>query len=496
VTTTERLTPAPDGPAPGDQGPPSILGPEHRALTIGIVATILVVAFEAMAVATAMPVAVRDLDGLSLYAWGFSAFMVTSLVGMVVSGVVSDRRSPLVPHVVSGVTLAAGLVVAGTAPTMAVFIAGRALQGVGAGLSIVAIYVVVARTYPSSMRPRIFSAISSAWVMPALIGPAVAGWAAELFSWRVVFLGVLPLIVPAMTLVVLAMRGREGLTTAASAEPAERGWLGRAGRVRTLLALTTAAGAAMLQVAGQRIGEDGAAVAPTAALAVVGAVLLGAALPRLLPRGTLRAARGLPSTILMRGVIAGAFFAAEAFVPLMLVNERSLSPGMAGLPLTAGAIGWALGSWYQGRPATTVPRWRIVQVGCFLVAFGVSGLCLAVPATLPPYLGGALWAVAGLGMGLAMSSISVLMLELSPPAEQGANSAGLQVSEAVNSVVLIGTAGALFAALHVAPGRDGGTFVTIYLLMAAVAAFGALVVAPRLRVAEASPSRRVSLSRR
>jgi MFS family permease len=475
VTTTEQRNPA--GAAPT---PPSILGREHRSLTVGIIATILVIAFEAMAVATAMPVAVRALDGLSLYAWGFSAFLVTSLIGMVVAGVVADRRGPLVPYIVSGVTLAAGLVVAGTAPTMAVFIAGRAVQGIGAGLSIVALYVVVARTYPSSMRPRIFSAISSAWVLPALIGPAVAGWVAELVSWRAVFLGVLPFVVPAMVLVVLAVRGRPGLSSDGS-DPADPGWLGRSGRIRTGLALATAIGAALLQVAGQRVGQAGAEVLPTVVLALAGGALLLTALPRLLPAGTLRAARGLPSTILMRGVIAGAFFAAEAFVPLMLVNERSLSPGMAGLPLTGGALGWAVGSWYQGRPATTRPRWRIVQTGCALVAVGVSGLSLAVPAALPPYVGGALWSVAGLGMGLAMSSISVLMLELSPPADQGANSAGLQVSEAVNSVVLIGAAGALFAALHVAPGRDGRTFVTIYLTMAAVAAFGALFVAPRLR---------------
>ena len=52
-------------------------------------------AFEAMAVATAMPVAVRDLEGLRFYAWAFSAFMIASLVGMVVAGDVWDRRGPV-----------------------------------------------------------------------------------------------------------------------------------------------------------------------------------------------------------------------------------------------------------------------------------------------------------------------------------------------------------------------------------------------------------------
>src|SRR5688500_11442344 len=98
-----------------------------------------------MAVATAMPVAVRELDGLLFYAWGFSAFFIASLVGMVVSGEVSDRRGPVLPFVVSLVLFVVGLVLAGLATSMAMFVAGRALQGVGAGLNIVALYVVVGR---------------------------------------------------------------------------------------------------------------------------------------------------------------------------------------------------------------------------------------------------------------------------------------------------------------------------------------------------------------
>ena len=95
-------------PASGDR----IFGPEWRTLTIGILAVVSLVAFEAMAVATAMPVAVRELDGLRLYAWGFSAFLTASLVGMVVAGDHSDRRGPRTPFVLAVLTFGAGLVVA------------------------------------------------------------------------------------------------------------------------------------------------------------------------------------------------------------------------------------------------------------------------------------------------------------------------------------------------------------------------------------------------
>jgi hypothetical protein len=56
----------------------------QRALTIGLCATIVAIAFEAISVATAMPVAARDLDRLSYYAWAFSLFLIGMLFATVV----------------------------------------------------------------------------------------------------------------------------------------------------------------------------------------------------------------------------------------------------------------------------------------------------------------------------------------------------------------------------------------------------------------------------
>ena len=75
------------------------------------------------------------------------------------------------------------------------------------------------------------------------------------------------------------------------------------------------------------------------------------------------------------------------------------------------------------------------------------------------------WLVAGLGMGVGITSLSVLVLELSPIEEQGANAAALQVSDALGSILLIGAAGAIFAGLH-KPGQDNaGVFLLIFAVM-------------------------------
>src|SRR4051812_28571630 len=164
------------------------------------------VAFESMAVATAMPTAVAELDGLAWYGWPFSAYLVASVVGMVLGGDVGDRRGSRTALLTGVALFAAGLLAAGVAGDMALFIAARALQGVGGGMIAVALFVVAGQTYGPALRPRLFGAFSAAWVVPALVGPLIAGLVTEHATWRLVFLGMLPLIAVGLLLVLPAVR--------------------------------------------------------------------------------------------------------------------------------------------------------------------------------------------------------------------------------------------------------------------------------------------------
>ncbi|CAM5571202.1 MFS transporter [Streptomyces canarius] len=82
-----------DPPAEQDGG---VLSRAYRALSVdALLPVVVLIAFEATAVGTAMPVAARELDGLALYAFAFSGYFTTSLLGMVLAGQWSDRRSQL-----------------------------------------------------------------------------------------------------------------------------------------------------------------------------------------------------------------------------------------------------------------------------------------------------------------------------------------------------------------------------------------------------------------
>ena len=386
------------------------------------------IAFEAMAVGTAMPTAVAELDGLAWYGWPFSAFLVASVVGMVVGGDVGDRRGPRIALPWGVGAFAAGLLVAGLAGHMAVFVAGRAVQGLGAGVMVVLLYVIAGHAYDLALRPRLFGAISAAWVLPALVGPLAAGLVTTYASWRLVFLGLLPLIAVGAFLV-LSVAG----ALAAPGSPAP------VGRGRRWWAVLAGLGIVALQYAGQRL--DLVAVP----VAVVGVAALAAGLRPLLPRGTARGARGLPAVVGSRGLLAGAFFGMDALLPLLLTTVHGYSPTAAGIPLTAGAVGWALASQVQGR-FPRASRERLLRLGFVLLATGLAGTVLAAVPALggwPAYL---TWAVAGLGMGLGMPSVGVLLLEQSPEHRRGADSAALQIADVTMSALCIGLAGVLVAA--------------------------------------------------
>lgn len=460
-------------------GGEGVLGRGYRALSVGIVSVVVLIAFEATAVGTAMPVAARELDGVALYAFAFSGYFTTSLFGMVLSGQWSDRRGPVGALTAGIAAFGAGLLLSGTAGAMWLFILGRAVQGFGGGLVIVALYVVVGRAYPERLRPAIMAGFAAGWVVPSIVGPLAAGAVTEQLGWRWVFVGIPVLVVFPLALALPQIRRR----AAGPVDNADGQGSRDLGRRRIRLALAVSLGAGLLQYAAQDLRL--LSLLP----GLAGAALLVPAVLGLLPRGTYRAARGLPSVVLLRGVAAGSFVAAESFVPLMLVTQRGLSPTLAGFSLAAGGGTWALGSWVQSRARVEPYRERLMTAGMVLVAAAIATAPSVLIDSVPVWTVAVAWGFGCFGMGLVISSSSVLLLHLSAPEEAGTNSAALQISDGLSNAVLLAAGGAAFAALgggtvsHTATQASGShpaAFAVVFLPMAAVALVGAWVTT-RLR---------------
>jgi len=450
------------------------MGPAYRLLTVALLALVTIIAFEVMAISTAMPSVARELDAVRSYGLAFSVMLTAEMLGIVLAGVWSDRRGPLPPLFAGQVLMAAGSALAGLAPTFAVLLAGRLIAGLGSGLIVVALYVVIGRAYPDALRPKVFSWVSAAWVLPSLIGPPIAGWLASTWSWRWVFLIVLAPIAVTFTVVSTQRHrmspgpGSRGSTADQTEQSDESKRSDRSEHRRlALLGLGVAVSAGVMQWGSDQLVPAHALPIALTALGLVGVAVTA---PRLVPPGTLRMSRGLPAVMSSRFLLTASFNGALTFIPLMLVNERHLSLTTAGIMLTVGALGWSFGSFVQGHRVMHNRGSELVVAGGAWLTVGILLLAAIAEFGWHYYLVGLATALCGLGMGLAMSSISVLSLALSPVSDHGRMSSSLQLSDVLGSVMGISAAGAVFAAMHNPDGSDIRVFELIWVSLAALAA--------------------------
>ena len=429
-----------------------LFGTQHRAVTVGIVLLISLTAFEAMGVGTAMPALVADLGSVSSYAWPFVAFIAANVVGTVLGGRWCDARGPRAmllggPDPVrdraarrrhrdhddpaAAGTRAPGLRRGGDGR--------RGLRPDRAG--------VQPAGAPGGVRADLLG-LGGALARGATGG---SGLVTERFSWHWVFLGLLPLVVLAVALVLPASRH---LAAPAEPPPARRGLVPAA--------VLAAAGVAALSWSGQHPEGTGVLIA-LAALAV-----LVPALRRLVPPGTFSARRGIAAVVAGRALIAGSFFTANAYLPLMLTASHGWSLTAAGSPLIVGSLGWSAASAWQGRHPD-LPRPRLLRWGFVGVASGLAGLLLVAPTWGLPWLALPAFGVAGLGMGIGYSALSFLLLQDSEPGDVGFNSSSAQLADQLSQAVFVGLGGALLA-LAARPAPALAALVVVLVLLASAGA--------------------------
>lgn len=410
---------------------------ERLWITLGATALIFLAALESLAVTTVMPIVAADLDGADLYAVAFAGTLATGVIGMVAVGAWADRAGPRAPLYAAVVLFFIGLLVAGFATTMPTFLAGRLIQGLGAGGQTVALYVVVARIYPAWLHGRVFAIFAAAWVVPSMIGPFLAGAVAEFLHWRWAFLGVSVLVAVAFVLVMYRLKDFElgPLETDTAKTP------GVSIGVRLILAIIIATAAVGV---GLTVDLPDGLGWPAAALAII---VIAITIRPLLPKGALRARAGLPSVVLMRAIVAGAFFSAEVYIPYLLMQHFDFSPTWAGVALTLAALAWAAGSAMQGRYGERLGPVRLSAISLMLVFIGLASVLFVALSMSAPWVVVVGWGIAGGGMGLLYPRLTVLTLAYSKPGSEGFNSSALSIADSTGSAVAIAIAGLAFGTL-------------------------------------------------
>ena len=448
-----------------------LFAPGLRGLTGGLVLTITLVALESLAIGTVLPIVAEELGDLALYGWVYSAFFLGSLVGIVVSGGALDRM-PLHRPFAAGLGLfALGLLIGGLAPSMPVLVLARFIQGLGGGAVSPTAYTAIGRCLPVPLQPRMFAMLSTAWVVPGIIGPSLAAVVGELAGWRWVFLGLLPFLAVAGGMAISALRRVEGSAPPAVGRPGDTG-------ARLARAIAAAAGAGLL-VAALGVTTPWLVVVGVAA----GAALLLPAFRRLTPRGTLLLAVGVPAAVLLRGVMTFAFFSGDAYIPLLLQTWRGTPATLTGVVFTATTIAWTAGTWIQARRIDRHGPRLFVALGFALFALGAALTVPAVLVAVPPEITIVTWTIAGVGMGLMYSAVTIVVLRGVDPDQQGSASSSLQLSDILGTALGTGVAGAITAAGERAGGDGLGVALGLVFAMSCVVSLLGLAASHRLGTA-------------
>lgn len=434
----------------------------RRATTFGLVALMSLMSFNTVAVATILPVVARELNAMDYYSWPLVAFFAFVVVGTVAAGRHCGRTSPLAVLVCGGAGLGVGLVIAGLAPSMAVLVAGRVLQGVGTGVVLVSTFVLIATVYPVDAQPRMFSLMTSVGVLPSLVGPPVAGIVAEYSSWRLVFLAW----VPAVAAVLLLLR----VTPLPPHEPpgGQNSW-GAGNRGALVFAFLVAAGLTIVQFSANiSIGYG-------LVLLVVSVALIGPALVRLLPPGTMSLRAGLPAVVAYRGLTLAPYSMITAFLPLIFTDVYGRGTAAVGLPLAVATVAWVVSAFAIGRFGS-VNHISVIRFGCVQSMLSMLGIAVLLAVGGGPiWLLSAIYVVNSAVLGAAGPGTAVLLFRSCPEGAQASSSSAMMLSDAVSKVMALGLSGLVLTAFLTRGGSVASALALCLFIFAVIYGLAALL---------------------
>lgn len=426
-----------------------------RAIWWITIILISISAFEVIAVATAMPEIARILQGQDLYSISFGVTMAGQLFSTVMAGQICDKTGPKISLLWGVFLFMLGISISGFSLNMWIFCLGRAVQGVGVGITLVSLYVIISEVVPEKIRPKYFAAIATAWVIPSLIGPVITGIIVDFLSWRIVFILVPIIIIFGSYFAypfILKIPLRKGpipklefLTADKSKDPEILAMV-RKYNVKDRKLLLSALGLALGTALVQTLGSKDSPVIGIWQYILLGISLFAifSAFPRLTPPGTYKLRPGLPSLVMSRVFLMGPYVAAELFLPLFL-DSRGWSTTESGTVLTVGAITWAISSQIQGIIPDDAIRAKYAPWGCFIGAFGILITGVATTGLLAPYTVLIGWGIMGFGIGFAYPCITLLALDQAPDGKFGETSGALQLADTLGSALCVAFVGVISA---------------------------------------------------
>lgn len=411
---------------------------ERRLAVIGVMLSLFLAALDQTIVGTALPRIIQELNGLDLYAWVATSYLLASVVALPVFGRLAELMAGKWVLLIASVIFLAGSALAGAAPSMEALVAFRGVQGFGGGGLFATAITTIGLLYPPRERGRIQGVFGAVFGLSSIAGPWLGGLLTDHLSWRWVFYVNMPVGAVALYFLIRHMP---------RLEPERRSSFDLPGALT--LALWTVPLILACSWGGSTYPWSSARILGLFALAAVGLALF-IAVER-------RSAQPLFDLSLFRNetfrwanlallFFGGTFLGGIVFLPLYLVQVKGFSATNSGLSLTPLTLGVVAGSMLAGQLAVRAGRYKplllLSSLGA-LIIFGVFYATLSV--TTPLWQVVALMVLLGVAFGPSMPLYTMAVQNAVTRERMGTASSATQFFRQVGSTVAVALMGTVLS---------------------------------------------------
>jgi EmrB/QacA subfamily drug resistance transporter len=387
----------------------------------------------------ALPTLARELSATtSQLQWMVDSYILVFAGLLLVAGALSDRFGRRLALLAGLAIFGVGSIASAFVVTADQLILARAFMGVGAALTMPSTLSIIANVFDDDERPKAIAAWSAVSGLGIVVGPILGGWLLEHFAWNAIFLVNVPVVIAGIVAILLVVPESKAVR-APALDP-----VGAALSVAGLVALVYG----IIEVPAQ--GWDDPLIIGSLAAA---AVLLGAFLawerrvaePMLdvrLFRNPRFSAASLSVTLVMFSLMGVLFFLTQYLQGVL--GLTALETGVRFVPLAIGVIVSApISAALTGRFGAKVAT----AFGLFVTA-GSLALLATVTVGSGDLLIGSVLAIAGFGLGVAMTPATDAIMGALPKEQAGVGSAVNDTTREIGGAIGVAVLGSVFSAVY------------------------------------------------
>jgi len=355
--------------------------------------------------ATLLPSIVADIGGSYLMSWPTTTFVAASIIAATGSAVVSKAIGNRRAFCGGAMIYATGSVLCALAPSIALIIVGRFIQGLGGGLLAALGYILVRSIFAEALWPRVFGLLASVWSVTVLVGPLIGGIFAGYGYWRGAF---------------FTVAGAAGLLAIGAfiVFPPSTTENQNEYRFPFFRVILICAYIAFLSLAGVLVDP---AVKGALIVTAVGAFVLLLRIDRaadapLLPSDAFSLRTTTGTALWMVLLLSGAYSPLAIYAPLFLQRLHGVTPLIAGYMVAGASLAWTCAALIAASLTDEWPK-RLIVGGPIAMSIGLLGVSAMMA---PGPVVGLIPAIAliGIGIGASWAFIAQRVMSGAKPGEE------------------------------------------------------------------------------